>query len=133
MDTQVRNIQEIFDLVLAEGMYAPHKLYNTYSTREYIWMCLALDRAFDDGMITADELRTTRAAILEYTSAGGEKEHTMCEALFALGRVDEQECTDLRDVRPRHCAEQLLALYSDWENRPELPEGLYDAYANSEY
>ena len=128
-----RSPQEIFDLVIQRGMYTPHKTWVECKLGEFIWMCHALARAFDDSMLTAEELRTTHAAILEYTSAGGENEHTMCEALFALGMVDEQECTDLRDVRPRHCAEQLLALYSDWENRPELPEGLYDAYDNEEY
>lgn len=133
MTTQVRNIQEIFDLVLAEGMYAPHNLHNSLSTREYIWMCHALDCAFADGMITAEELRTTKAAILEYTSAGGEKEHTMCEALFALSKGVGWERSYLDEVRPRHCYEQLLAIYKDWENRPELPEGLYDAYDNEDY
>ena len=123
-----RSIQEIFDLVIEAGIYAPHKMRNTYNTREYIWMCQALARAFDDGMITADELRTTKAAILEYTYAGGEEEHTMCEVLFALAKGVGWECSHLGEVYPRHCHEQLLALYSDWENRPELPEGLYDDY-----
>ena len=129
----MRTIQEIFNLIRQEGMYTPSKMYSTWSARQYIWMCHALGRAYDDGMITAEELRTTQAAILEYTSAGGKKEHTMCEALFALGRVDEQECTDFWAVRPRHCHEQLLAIYKDWANRPELPEGLYDAYDYEEY
>lgn len=129
-----RSVQEIFDLIIGMGMYIPHKLYNACSTREYIWMCHALQRAFDDGVITAEELRTTQAAILEYTSAGGKKEHTMCEALFALSKgVGWRTCRYIRDARPSHCYKQLLAIYKDWENRPELPEGLYDAYDNSEY
>lgn len=128
-----RSVQEIFDLLIGMGLYTPHKLYNACLSREYIWMCYALDRAHKDGMITAEELRTTQAAILEYTSAGGEEEHTMCEALFALGKVDPAECHVFAAVRPWHCHEQLLAIYEDWENRPELPEGLYDAYDNPEY
>lgn len=127
----MRTTQEIFNLILQAGMYTPSKVYSMWSARQYIWMCHALGRAHVDGMITADELRTTQAAILEYTSAGGEKEHTMCEALFALSKGVGWECWYIRGVRPSHCYEQLLAIYKDWENRPELPEGLYDAYAEA--
>lgn len=52
----------------------------------------------------------------------------MCEVLFALGLVDKRECDTFNDVLPRHCADQLLAIYMDWENRPELPEDLYLGY-----
>lgn len=124
----MRTIQEIFNLIIQEGMYTPAERHSSYDSRQYVWMCHALYTAHADGLITSEELETTQAAIHEYTAAGGEQEHTMCEVLFALGLVDERECATFDYVRPRHCADQLLAIYMDWENRHALPEDLYLDY-----
>lgn len=100
----MRNIQEIFDVVIDRGFYSNVPIYNWASW----YMCEAVYFAQVTGHITGAERRMAVDAINEYLQA-----YVFLRAALS--------CSDLP------CGyEDRLAIYKDWANRPQLTHDLQD-------
>lgn len=96
----MRNIQEIFNVVIAEGFYQPNYLATHYSD----YMCFSLDVAERRKVITKEEMKEAQEAIAIYL-----KEYLGCGLETLL--VEHNLPSDFP---------ARLKIYQDWENRPEL-------------
>lgn len=96
----MKSVQEILDIVINHGYYKSH--FEIRRTSPY--MCVALDTAAMDGVITASEAYIAALAILEYL------EPTRCVSL-----EDALQQSDLP-----HNFERRLRLYRNWAVRPTL-------------
>lgn len=92
----MRDIQEIFNLIIAEG------LFNDNCEDGDVYMCDSVDSAYYQGIITADEREYVKSNISKYIRGA-----------FSLRGM-------LKRNGLAHEYEDRRALYLDWANRPEL-------------
>lgn len=94
------DIQELFDRVVASGNYHPH-----YGEG----MCIAIERCRNKGILTRTEWAFLGNAIRHYIK-------TLDLSNTAIYLDNALAANNLP-----HKAEDCLAIYKDWENRP-IPE-----------
>lgn len=101
----MRTVQEIFNVVIAEGYYGEFPFYtdNPFMTG---FMCFALDRAYQESLITFNERDLAKREISRYLKAlwGG------------IGGSNLKRCLVKRGLPSTSKAR--LAIYKDWKNRP---------------
>lgn len=98
----MKNIQEIFNVVIAEGFYQPNYLATHYS--EY--MCISLKYAENRGVITKEEMYEALESIATYLKED-------------LDGIEGLETLLIEHNLPSDFPARLK-IYQDWENRPEL-------------
>lgn len=99
--TEHRDVQAVFDTVIDAGYYG--ELQPLVSGRVSPYMCIALNYARDDGVITWDECTLAKTEISNY-----------------LPECVSKLVTALAMNNLPHCFTSRLALYRDWANRPPL-------------
>jgi len=92
----VRNIQEVFDIVIEEGLYGCGGSY---------YMCHALSSAFEQNLITDDEHNKCTDAISVYIKSKNSNA-SLSRALNYCGEDNDSE--------------YRLHLYKNWSKRPRL-------------
>lgn len=108
----MRNIQEIFDAVIAGNFY----------NEDCVYMCLALENAIrvnGEGGITADESNFATSEIMYYLFQLNEnKDNTLHNSLFnGLGK-DYPFIDPYESGRDKDILDVCMPIYKDWENRP---------------
>ena len=93
-------VQDIFNTVINHGYFKSY--FSIHKCSEY--MCLALDFAQIDGVITPAEADIARLAIEEYLDISG------CISLTLA----------LQESQLPNGFERRLRIYRDWANRPAL-------------
>ena len=96
----MKNIQEIFNVVIAEGFYQQNYLATHYS--EY--MCVSLEYAERRKVITEEEMKEAQKAIATYLKE---------DLGYGLEPL-------LEEINLPYDFSARLKIYQDWENRPEL-------------
>lgn len=118
----MKSIQEIFDLLIATGMYS----IEPSEEWQHKFMCHSLDQAVDDGtgsgLITVDEYSLAMGEIVDYLEhLGVDSGVSLTSGLInSFGvSIGSHEWMELADkVRTKYC----LAIFKDWANRPMIEQ-----------
>ena len=109
--TNMRTIQEIFNVVIEAGLYGKGD-----------FMCFSLGRAEDAGLISPLESSMTIRVIDHYLSTGvgsntlitGVGSNTLISSLISSGNLTKEE------IGKSYTEVDLTRIFKDWANRPSL-------------